>query len=616
MFDELELLRSRARAALSRGDLEGALEALLLAAGQAHIEGPKYVAVLRSLDEVLFRRDDPRGALTVRAYLASVGAARSSQTDELLRVVPAVDRAPVLAAQGKTEEAAWEMESAGRLAAAAIYREKAADWSGAGHLWSRLAHATERGDDPYVAALVRFNLARCAKQCSDAGEARRAIVASVRLLEEAADQFESSGQRERAFDCFQVLVQIGREGGAFEDALEGFVNSIRILREDHLKSDFALALYDEAIGAATECGETRAAATLARQAAEFARAQELRGPAAQYALRHANLWQMVAEEQQGRSASPDAIESALLAAIAAFNEIGRYGRVRELYRQLSLIDLGAARQAHYARAAGRYEHVGDEPVEAVPRAASAPKQHPVHGFVWHVDVLEWERKGNAAEACADVLLDVRQESLIRRRAILARLTALDVERPHDEAGVEATRLRVRLAEQLGQLGLYAMLSPLEALFDEPDRRVKLAVLQALQTLYYKRSFATIRRALREEGDAAIVDKAAKAMVALSFPHAVDPISRILREAAQPAVRTAALRALARIDTAEAAAIVLGIIEHGAQADRTAALAAVRETCGAKFAELARAALPTAKPASRAILREVLATRGLDAGVAP
>ena len=38
------------------------------------------------------------------------------------------------------------------------------DWPAARALWSRLAHVTENGDDMYVTALVRFNLARCARQ--------------------------------------------------------------------------------------------------------------------------------------------------------------------------------------------------------------------------------------------------------------------------------------------------------------------------------------------------------------------------------------------------------------------------------------------------------------------
>src|SRR6202023_2033926 len=149
--------------------------------------------------------------------------------------------------------------------AAAICREKARDWQGARALWSRLALVASGGANAYNVALVQFNLARCARQCGDPRQAREAIVASVRLLEEAADHFESIGQRERAFDCFQVLVQLGRESGAFEDVLEGFVNCIRILREDHLKY-FALEYFEEAIAAATEREETSAAATLAREA--------------------------------------------------------------------------------------------------------------------------------------------------------------------------------------------------------------------------------------------------------------------------------------------------------------------------------------------------------------
>ena len=48
----------------------------------------------------------------------------------------------------------------------------------------------------------------------------------------------------------------------FEDVLEGFVNCIRILREDHLKY-FALQYFEDALNAAKERGELSAAATLA-----------------------------------------------------------------------------------------------------------------------------------------------------------------------------------------------------------------------------------------------------------------------------------------------------------------------------------------------------------------
>ncbi|MBV9949648.1 MAG: HEAT repeat domain-containing protein, partial [Myxococcales bacterium] len=520
MFDDLYVLRERARGAVSSGDLDGAGATLLAAAAQTHVAEHDYVSVLRPLEEVLSRRGELRGALTVLAYLSSVDPSTWKRAHALAPLVPPIDRAPVLAAQGRMGEAAQEMEEAGRVAAAAIYREKARDWPAARALWSRLAHVTENGDDMYVTALVRFNLARCARQCGDAKQAQEAIVASVRLLEEAADHFESIGRRERAFDCFQVLVQIGRESGAFEDVLEGFVNSIRILREDHLKYDFALELFEEAIAAATEHGETRAAATLARQAAEYARSVGLSSAASEYALRQAQLWRGVARQQRDHGAPPEVAENALLAAILAFGEVGQYAKVGELYRELASLDLEPARREHYARAARRYDKVEDQALETT-NVPLRPARHETHYTeVWHVDVLEWERRGSAAEACGDVLLDKRWDRLIRRKAMLARLTALQVEAARDAGGTTALDARIRLAEQLGHLQLYAVLSPLEKMFETRERRQKLAVLQAMQTLCYKRSFATVRAGL-VDADPGVVEQAARAVEALYFPHAVD-----------------------------------------------------------------------------------------------
>jgi hypothetical protein len=611
VLDDLYVLRDRARAAAARGDMETAVGALLSAASQTHVAEHDYVAVLRPLEEALAKLGDTRAALTVVGYLAAGDPTVWKRAPVLLPHVPPVDRARVLAAQGRMAEAAREMENAGLVAAAAIFREKAKDWAAARALWSRLAHVTEHGDDAYVAALVRFNLARCAKQCGDARQAREAIVASVRLLEEAADHFESIGQRERAFDCFQVLVQIGRESGAFEDVLEGFVNCIRILREDHLKY-FALEFFEEGIAAAAERGETSAAATLAREAADYARSLGLASAAAGYTVRQADLWRAVAKQSLARGAPPEIAENALLAAILAFGEVGQYARVGELYRELAQLDLEVARREHYARVSTRYASVKDEPLESSSALSHALRQDTHFTEVWHVDVLEWEQHGSAAEACADVLLDKRWPDLIRRKAMLARLTALQVEGGKLEDGsMNALNARLRLAEQLAQLQLYAVLSPLEKLFDRPERRVKVAVLQAMQTLFFKRSFVTVRAGLRDV-DPAVVEQAAKAVEALYFQHAVDPLSRIVRESAEPAVRASALRALARIDTIEAAEFLLGVLEHGPPADRLAALAALKGTRGTKFVELARGTLQGAPAALQASLREVLASRGLAA----
>ncbi len=231
--------------------------------------------------------------------------------------------------------------------------------------------------------------------------------------------------------------------------------------------------------------------------------------------------------------------------------------------------------------------------------------------MWHVDLIEWEQQGSAAEACADVLLDRHWPDIIRRKAMLARLAAFAVETRQDDTSQAATSGRVRLCEQLAQLGLYGVLSPLEKFFTRQERPVSVAVLAAMQMLFFKRSFITVRAALRD-ADGAVVEQAEKATEALTFPHAFDPLSRIVREATRPSTRAAALRALAKVDTPEAAEFLLGVLEHGAPQDRAATLEGLKRSRAARFIELARAALPTAQPQVQTALRDVLRARGIAA----
>jgi HEAT repeat protein len=317
----------------------------------------------------------------------------------------------------------------------------------------------------------------------------------------------------------------------------------------------------------------------------------------------------VARQHLERGAPQEIAENALLASVLAFGEVGQYARVGELYRELSGLELEGSRRDHYARVAGRYASVQDEPLQASAATAHPVRQDAHFTEVWHVDVVEWEQKGSAAEACADVVLDRRWPDLIRRKAMLARLTALPLEARPDDDGAEATAGRVRLAEQLAQLQLYAVLSPLEKLLERPERRVRAAVLQAMQTLFFKRSFVAVRRGLADP-EPVVVDQACKAVEALTFQHAVDPLSRIARESALPPIRASALRALARVDQPEAAEFLLGVLEHGTPDDRLAALVAIKGARNSRFVELAHATLPHASPALAATLREALEARGI------
>src|SRR5262249_62097001 len=131
------------------------------------------------------------------------------------------------------------------------------------------------------------------------------------------------GKRQRAFDCYQVLIAVGREGREFEPVLEGYVNVIRILREDPLRY-YALQSYEEAVAAAEQQGEVSAAATLAREMAAYARKEGLAAVANFGMLTQARLWQRVAELSKSRHAPPEIAENALLAAVISFCESSPY----------------------------------------------------------------------------------------------------------------------------------------------------------------------------------------------------------------------------------------------------------------------------------------------------
>ena len=611
-------LRQEASAALSRGDFSGAVGALQSALQHTVAREEDYVGATTELRDVYTRMGDHRSALTLDWYSGSERTQRA-----LIQQVPAIDRARTLLAwadratdrdraAGIYAKAADEYEVAGLVAQAAIARERGGDFHRARALWSRLAQIlSASGSDLYAAGLARFNLARTSLRTGDAAAAREAVVAAVHLLEEAADRYETIGQRERAFDCYQVLIAVGRESGEFEHVLEGFVNVIRILREDHLRY-YALQSYEEAVAAAEKQGEVSAAATLAREMSAYARKEGLTAVSGFATLTQARLWQEVAIASQKRKSPPEIAENAL-AAVIALGEAGQYRQVGTVYGSLSGLPLDASRTKHYTRARGRYTDALDLAIDAAPLPAHL--RHEV-GFpeVWHVDLVEWEQGGSSAQACGDIVLDPSQWSEVtRRRAMLARLSALAIEAPPPPGqrgpGAEAYS---RLAEQLALVELYTILSPLEHMFRRPETPVRVAVVRALSRFLYKRTFITLREAL-VDGDPTIVHEGAKALEELRFPHAFDPLARIYRESQSAPVRCSALRALSKIDTLEAAEMLLGVIQHDGAEERGAALDALKKARGLRFVDLARDQIKTLAGPARAAVRDVLQARGVSVG---
>jgi hypothetical protein len=571
------------------------------AIGAVHLPESEYVPILYDLQVALHQSGDHRGALTVAWY------GQNGVTQALAVAgshVTRSDRARSLERLGQLADAAAEWENGGLLAQAAIASERANLWPAARTLWARLAEAPPMAVDGYQRALLFYNVARAAKRCHDAKTAQGALSESVRLLDESADHFESVGQRERAFDCFHVLTQVAREGGAFEHTLGGFVNCVRILREDQLRY-FALQYFEDAIGKARDENEASAAATLAKEASAYARSSGLTRIAAYYTQQQALLWHEAAAVLQNRGAPAELAENALLAAVQARADLRQFRAVGDLFLQLSKLNLEPDRKARYGRLVGRYANAKDEETDhaALPTNISQPAEVI---DVWHEDIREWEQRGDAAEVCADIMLDLRWPELVRRRAMVARLHALNA----DPATPRNVKWRIELTRQLAQLQIYNVLSPLETMFRTQEQSVKVAVITAMGTLFFKRAFVVVREALRSP-DQALTEAASTAIEALCFPHAFDPLTRIVREESAPRARAAAIRAIARIDTKEAAEYLLQLMTHGDDEESAAAVEALSRCRGAKFLELARSEGATLGPRAQAAVKQVAQARGYN-----
>jgi hypothetical protein len=575
---------TRAEEALGRGAYPEALAQLTtVLATEALDEG----LLERTLDAFL-RAATATGAFGAALAAASLRADATSERDLVERVSPRLrarttlawaERAARMGAPDAPRhflEAARTYLASGCSVRAAIAHERAGDTEGALALWKRLAERLESGrerdgaNERYAAGLARFNAARMHRRTGAEAEERTETVASVHDLELAADLYEREGLRERAFDCYQVLITIGRQSGQLEHALEGYVNAIRVLRDDNLKP-YALQHMDDALTFAETKGEFAAAASFAAELAAYATNLEMRELAAFARGREAELRERAANAVLARGGPPKVAENALLAALTAWADERQYRQVGRLFARLAELPIEAERRDHYLRAAARHGGVPDEPRTAAPLDASMrqPFEFPE---VWHIDLVEHEDRN----APSSTLLDIVHES--ERWSEGARLRALAalVEAEVFEARVDANDddAALRLVERLETVNLYPVLSLLEGLYGACSGRVRDATIRVLARFSYKRSFVTLSRALRDE-DETVRRRARTTVSSLAFPHAVDPLVRLYREESEEATREALLRALARIDLPEAAEVVLGALRHGTEGERNAVLEATQ-----------------------------------------
>ncbi len=609
-FIDLEEHLSRARRLQKQRDPSAATWELIKGLHNVHSDESSWQRGAHALYELFLEQRLPREALTVAWYLNDVDAMNA-----LLDHVGFEDRARtwsgqanlglILAADERKHHgrAAAAFESAGMLVHAAVSYESAQRMHEARALWSRLAHRLETEvDDAYAAGLCSFNLARTAQTQGEAEAAFDATVSAVHHLEEAADHFESIGQRERAFDCYHVLIAVGGLTRTFEHVLEGSVNAIRILREDNLKHH-ALRLYQQTLDQAEAAAEYAAAATLAREMTEYARAQGLTAVADHALSRQARAWAKLAAHHSEQRAPTELIHAALHASLLAHAELGQYASVAHQYARLAETSTNPRKQQIYRRAHERTAGAKDVPA---PPADPYLGQHHPPPEVWFDDLIEWEAAGSASARCASIILDPAgvDDRTTRRSAVLGRLAALAAE----TTPREATYALEVLANHLAPIGLYAVLPALEKLYEHAEPGVRVAAVRALGRHSYKRSFVTLERAVLD-ADGAVQQAAVEEIRRQRFEHAFDPLARIYRQSEHQPARLAALHALGQIDLREAHELLFGALEHGTLEESTAATQALAATRSRRFLETARGALKSASPELQEALRNVARQRG-------
>lgn len=469
-------------------------------------------------------------------------------------------------------QAALAYQAAGRLdAAQASWQQVLAD--------SRLP--------PYQQALVRVNLslawASQDKRPGSAGErtgervgqraAHREAAAAQLLLEEVADDAERCGERERALDCYRVLLQLGQALGRFENVAEGYLNCIRILKEEQLRLH-ALRYYEDFARVGTALGEHHTVAQVCREAADSLDRRGL-DPALRrrYLRQAAEAAQAAAQQLQRQGGTASLCEHAYLLAIESWNALDDFVRVRDGFAALAALPLPAERKERYRHLAASYTELPAATPTAMAAAANTDaalpaflRQQQAYPPVWLLDLQEWEAGGDPAAVCLSLLGDTQRAAVTRRQALWVLLLAYGP-RPADP---QARRQQLLAqASGLSNLRAYEALRPLERLYSESLPRpgaadelheVRAALLAAPPKLLFKRALYLVLRGL-DDPHPQVRQQALMSLARLHFPDAIAPLCRLFRERPEPAVRSAVLQSLGRAHDLRAGEFLLDVLRH-------------------------------------------------------
>ncbi len=600
----------RAEAAIRAGRWEDALPLLRKLIEVVDRIDFEYEEWLRAMAETLKAVGRYRDAAGCWAYLGSTEAPSKAALDKLAKDIQTGDPGAAqgvrlfgiyLSRAGHHSHAARWFAVAGMPIHQAIELERAGEDGEAAALWSEIIsgrYSSLLADRPYEQALARINYGLCLHRLS-ADRARQALAEATTAVEEVADQFETEGLRERAFDCYQLLARIGLETGAFENVAEGYLNSVRILRDDALKLD-ALRLYEAFVTLARRAGEYHAVAGTLREAADYCgRAGLPYGD--DLRLRAGEAWVRAAEDATEHGHPAQIVENAYLAAAEAYVSVRAFRHAADTYARVAALEVKGRERYHRL-----LDRLGKNPEDA-PRPMPVPeflKRLPDYAEVWYVDLAEWELAGDPSSIAAGIMADRRFPDFVRRHALLLVL----------EIGGEGRGEEVELGavvERLQDVRAYPVISALERMYANGEAALQAKVATALGALRFKRSFSTLSVALRSDSPE-VRRSASKAITNLFFPHAFDRLRRIFeaRDLPDPdSARLSAVRAIGRINTVEALDFLCDRLRDGDPHFVAYVSAAISDLSNADLAPYLRQQIDLVPPAYRSVLEDAASRLG-------
>jgi len=484
---------------------------------------------------------------------------------------------------GRRGEAARVFSETGHPALAAIELEAAGAAAAARLEWERVLRDERLAGHAYETALTHLSLGEALLRIGDRAAGLRELGAAARMLEVVADDFETGGETERAWDCYRVLLQLGKDMGSFETVAEGYLNMIRnIIDTDDRR---AVEYYDDFIAYAVENNEWYAAALAAREVADYSLRLGLAWDR-HYLERAAELWIETARANQTANGPIDLSANAFQAAIDAATALGDLAMAGRIYGELAELPLPEARRRRYRALARRYE-------SELPRRLPAPvfpavmRRSESYKEIWRDDLIEWELDGDPVTVMARLIADDSDRLIFTRPALRALLKFADPS--FSPASLPAL---AEAAEAVGKVPAHEVLRSLKRLFGHEAAEVRRAVVRGPGKALTPRMFDLGRKALADP-EPAVVDAAMQLLRNTNFVGALPSLMRIFRESSDEKVRLAVIDGVGiNWDRTGAARALLDVARQETGAVRKTAedtLAKVAKVGGEEVATLLRQA---------------------------